>query len=107
MLAGIEAAYTEYLKERANHAGQLPVLVLEKTVPITTGSGSKTSTNYKPVFRIAAWVPRGDLQPQPRGTNGNGAQPAATSSNLQQTTPPATGASRAVAPGAVSAEDFG
>jgi hypothetical protein len=51
--------------------------MLEKTVPIKTGSGEKSSTNYHPVFAIAGWVPRGDLAPQPKA-NGGGQLPLST-----------------------------
>jgi hypothetical protein len=33
-------------------------VVLKTTVPITSGSGEKKSTNYQPVFEIAGWAPR-------------------------------------------------
>lgn len=91
-VAGIEAAYTEYLKYRDANKGKLPVLALERTTPVKTGSGVASSTNYSPVFRIEGWVPRGDLQPQPRvTTNGSGQQP-------QSAVAPSTGATPRSAP---------
>ena len=47
------------------------MLTLVKTMPIKTGCGEKSSTNYHPVFAIAGWVPRGDLAPHPKA-NGSG-----------------------------------
>ena len=89
-LSGVEAAYLEYQKYRDANKGKLPVLTLEKTVPIK--SGGVSSTNYSPVFRIAGWVPRGDLKPQPRVvTNGSGQQPQAAAA-------PSTGATTRSAP---------
>src|SRR6187455_3164852 len=92
-LSGIENIYLEYQKDKAKNPGKLPVLMLEKTVPIKTGSGEKSSTNYHPVFAIAGWVPRGDLAPQPKA-NGSGQQPQA----MQGNTAPSTGAQPKAAP---------
>lgn len=89
-LAGVEAAYKAYEAERANNPGKLPVFSLERTLPIKSGSGERTSTNYQPVFRLVSWAPRGDLQPQPK-TNGSGAQAAPA-------TPPSTGSTRVEPP---------
>ena len=109
-LAGLEAIYNQYLAEKAKHPGLLPVLTLEKTTPVTTGSGQKSSTNYQPTFRIAGWAPRGDLQPQPRGQ----AAPAQASFATGNGAAPATGGQRAAPPPqqqqaqhTVSADDFG
>jgi hypothetical protein len=33
-------------------------VVLKTTMPITSGSGEKKSTNYQPVFEISGWAPR-------------------------------------------------
>jgi hypothetical protein len=33
-------------------------VVLKTTMPITSGSGDKKSTNYQPVFEISGWAPR-------------------------------------------------
>jgi hypothetical protein len=98
-LSGIEAVYLQYQAGKAANPGKLPVLALEKTVPIKTGSGEKTSTNYCPVFKIIAWGARGDLVFVPKagaaGSTGNGAAPI-------------TGAQRAAPPAqTVTADDFG
>lgn len=60
-LSGVEAAFTVYQAEKAANVGKLPVIVLEKTTPIKSGSGEKQSTNYQPTFKITGWAPRGDL----------------------------------------------
>jgi len=103
-LSGIENIYLEYQKDKAKNPGKLPVLMLEKTVPIKTGSGEKSSTNYHPVFAIAGWVPRGDLAPHPKA-NGSGQQPQSTPGNVA----PSTGAQPKAAPQAQPslADDFG
>jgi hypothetical protein len=101
-LSGIEAAYVEYQKFKASNAGKLPVLTLEKTIPIKTGSGEKSSTNYHPVFRLVGWVPRGDLAPHPKA---NGSVQQQTQAN---TSAPATGAATRAAPAQASlSDDFG
>ena len=60
-LSGIEAVYTQYLAEKDKHPGKLPVIVLEKTTPVRSGTGEHSSTNYHPTFKIVGWAPRGDL----------------------------------------------
>ena len=103
--------------EKDKNAGKLPVIALEKTTPIKSGSGERTSTNYQPNFKIVSWAPRGDLVFTPKAGsaaaangngNGNGALP------LEEKTPPATGSTRvsppkakAKEPEATDAEDFG
>jgi hypothetical protein len=102
-LSGIEAAYVEYQKFKGQNPGKLPVLTLVKTMPIKTGSGEKSSTNYHPVFAIAGWVPRGDLTPHPKANGGGqaAAQPAQVA--------PATGGATRAAPAQQTslADDFG
>ena len=108
-LGGIEEVYLAYRaakfgdKDVDLKPGQLPVLTLEKTTPVKTGSGEKSSTNYRPTFKIATWVARGDLQHVSK-TNGV-AQPAQQGNGAA----PATGGQRAAAPaaGTISASDFG
>jgi len=57
-LKGFDELHTNYEMKRRQYPGKLPVVVLRNTVPITTGSGEKKSTNYSPVFEIVDWVPR-------------------------------------------------
>jgi hypothetical protein len=101
-LSGIEAVFTAWLAQKDKHAGKLPVIVLEKTTPIKSGSGERTSTNYQPSFRIVSWAPRGDLAFVAKAV-----APAAPIA----ATPPATGATLAAAPApareTADADDFG
>jgi hypothetical protein len=90
-LSGVEATYNEYLAERAKNPGKLPVIVLEKTTLVKTGTGDRTSTNYHPVFKIVGWVARGDFVFVPK-TDGTIASPST------QPGAPATGSTRAAAP---------
>ena len=94
-LSGVEAVYTQYLAEKDDHPGKLPVIVLEKTTPVRSGTGDHSSTNYQPTFKIVGWAPRGDLGAVAAPPDGG---------------PPATGSTQVDAPKAdetVSADDFG
>lgn len=57
-LAAIEIVYAEYLRDRERNAGKLPVLVMDGSTPVKSGSGAQTSTNYQPNFRIDGWANR-------------------------------------------------
>ena len=119
MLSGLEAAYDLYQKGKAANAGKLPVLGLKDTVAIKTGTGQKTSTNYRPNFELKGWAARGDLQPSLRGASGDpmgGAQQPQqqTQTNGAAQAPqgaPATGGQHAPAPAqqpaTFNATDFG
>ncbi|KRR12208.1 hypothetical protein CQ12_31670 [Bradyrhizobium jicamae] len=92
-LAGVEAVYTRYLAEKDDHPGKLPIIVLEKTTPVRSGTGEHSSTNYQPTFKIVGWAPRGDL---------GGVAPSDGG-------PPVTGSTQVDAPKAdetVNADDF-
>ena len=91
-LTGVEEVYTQYKAERLQHPGELPVLAIEDTIPIKSGTGERSSTNYQPKFKIIGWAPRGDLKPMPRGAS------VAPSANGHDT-PPNTGAGARPAPG--------
>ena len=93
-LAGMEAVvHAVSGGEGHDHPGKLPVIVLEKTTPVRSGTGEHSSTNYQPTFKIVGWAPRGDL---------GGVAPSDGG-------PPATGSTQVDAPKAdetVSADDF-
>ena len=91
-LSGVEAAYNEYLAERSKNPGKLPVITLEKTTLVKTGTGDRTSTNYHPVFRIVGWAPRGDFVFVPKATETVHVSPST------QPGAPATGSTRAAPP---------
>jgi hypothetical protein len=94
-LSGVEAVYTQYLAEKDNHPGKLPAIDLEKTTPVRSGTGDRSSTNYQPTFKIVGWAPRGDLLAVAAPPDGG---------------PPATGSTQVEAPRAdetVSIDDFG
>ena len=98
-LRGLEELHDAYEAGVQKKAGKLPVVVLKDTVAVTTGEGSRKSTNYSPVFEIAAWVARpADLKPQTRAA-----------APVQKASAPSTGSTRASAPAPAAAddEDFG
>lgn len=103
-LSGVEAVYAQYLKERDKYQGKLPVLMLEKTTPVKTGTGERSSTNYHPTFKISGWAPRGDLVFEPKAT-----VPSQASQVLAATaTAPSTGSTRAAPPAPEMVDnDFG
>jgi hypothetical protein len=97
-LSGVEAIFTQYLAEKDKYPGKLPVIVLEKTTPVKTEAGDRSSTNYHPTFKIVGWAPRGDW--------GDMAAPRVQPNSG----PPSTGATQVEAPKAaetVGADDFG
>jgi len=57
-LSGIEELYADFMRERVKYAGQLPVVTLASTLPVKSGSGTMSSTNYRPKWRIDGWAPR-------------------------------------------------
>ena len=90
-LNGVAKVYEEYRREAAKYPGQLPVLSLASTTPVTSGSGTQKSTNYVPTFRIEGWKPRPeDLKhvPAPLPVSGNGQITQGAPSTGHQTVPP-------------------
>jgi hypothetical protein len=109
-LRGLDELHTRYEAEKANHPGELPIVTLAKTIPVTSGSGAQKSTNYQPVFEIVGWAPRpADLQPKAAPSAASG---PANGGFKQLDAPPATGATKVAAPVSRSqpeaaASDFG
>ena len=114
MMKGIDALHNDYLAGASDNPGKLPVVVLEDTVPIESGSGTKKSTNYQPIFKIAGWVKRpSDLNDaSARGPKAAPEVPNWASGPAQSKSPPSTGSTRAAPPKAKTVapedeEDFG
>lgn len=106
-LKGLDDLHSAYEAGKAANAGKLPIVTLKTTVPITSGSGEKKSTNYQPVFEIAGWAPRpADLvhvaKEQPLSTAAAPATAPSTGSNVAP--PPAA---KPATPAMADAEDFG
>lgn len=58
VIGAIDAAHTAYEAEKAKHPGQIPILSLKTTTPVTSGGKGQSSTNYAPVFEVVKWVDR-------------------------------------------------
>jgi hypothetical protein len=94
-LRGIDELHTAYEVGEKENPGKLPVVVLKDTLPITSGSGDKKSTNYQPVFEIVSWVARpADLTPRPRS-----APVSSTPAPQTASAPPSTGSTKVEPPG--------
>jgi len=108
VIGAFDELHDAYLKEADANPGKLPVIAMTGARAIQTNApnGSKT-TNYAPVFKIEAWVPRpADLVFKPKSPAKTAAPSAAAK------TSPATGSTRAAPPPAASAQadaanDFG
>jgi hypothetical protein len=88
-LNGVEKVYQEYQREAAKYPGQLPVISLASTTPVTSGNGTQKSTNYAPTFRIEGWAKRPeDLKFVSVATNGSGVQTQGAPQTGHQTVPP-------------------
>jgi hypothetical protein len=121
-LNGWKEVFDAYDTQKAANPGKLPVIQINQdtpTVPVTTGSGARQSTNYQPKLHLVGWAPRGDLVPNLRGSTVPQAGAQQTVQTVQtpvqtvQTngSAPATGSQRAPAPvaqpAANHAADFG
>lgn len=96
-LKGIDDLHTTYETQKVANAGKLPIVTLKITIPVTSGSGDKKSTNYQPVFEIVGWAVRPvDLVHVAKQNGQGGQQPA------QQPTQsaPSTGSTQVGAPAA-------
>ena len=108
-LKGVDDLHTAYEAGKSANAGKMPIVVLQSTLPITSGSGTKKSTNYQPVFEIQGWAPRpNDLVFAPKG----GTTQTASPSTAPAASPPSTGSTQVAPPAAkqlepAGVEDFG
>lgn len=113
-LKGFDELHSLYEAGKAVNPGKLPIVVLKTTMPITSGSGDKKSTNYQPVFEITGWAPRPkDLVHVAKGAGAS--PPAQGSSQPAAQSAPSTGSTQVGAPTAkvapakemAAADDFG
>lgn len=105
-LKGIDELHTAYESGKAANAGKLPVVTLKTTIPVTSGSGDKKSTNYQPVFEIIGWAPRPtDLVHVAKGAVSSPSTAPAQQSS--QAAPPSTGSTQVAAPEPAGDMSFG
>jgi len=96
-LRGLDELHDAFMAGAKKNPDKLPVVVLVDTVAVTTGEGSRKSTNYSPKFEIQSWVSRpADLKPQQR----------AAAPETARSSAPSTGSTKVAAPVADD-EDFG
>lgn len=57
-IGGMDDLHDAYLREAKNHPGELPVVGLAGTKPVTTSGKGQSSTNYQPIWEIKQWVKR-------------------------------------------------
>lgn len=84
MIASFEELHNSYEAAAESKQGMLPVVAMIGTEQIKSGSGAKTSTNYKPKFEIKSWVKR----PEDLGGNDTVSVPVVQSNPAKQ--PPQT-----------------
>lgn len=104
---GIDELHNAYEAGKGANPGKLPIVTLKTTIPVTSGSGTKKSTNYQPVFEIVGWAARPDdlvFVPKARGAQANApaAAPQAAPSIGSTPVPPP-----AAKPAMAGADDFG
>lgn len=108
-LKGVDELHTAYEAQKAANPGKLPIVTLQTTIPITSGSGQKKSTNYQPVFEIVGWAPRPvdlvHVAKQSSGQQSSGQQSGAPAA--QPASAPATGSTQVGAPAARQPEPAG
>jgi hypothetical protein len=109
-LKGIDELHTLYEAGKAVNPGKLPIVILKTTIPVTSGSGDKKSTNYPPVFEITGWAPRPNDLVHVAKSKGGVAQTASPST--VPAAAPSTGSTQVSAPAAkhletAGADDFG
>lgn len=110
-LKGVDELHTAYEAGKAANPGKLPIVSLKTTIPVTSGSGDKKSTNYQPVFEISGWAPRpADLVFVAK----NSTQQIASPSTAPVSSPPSTGSTQVAPPPPAAqvqqpemADDFG
>lgn len=102
-VGAISALHDQYLAGLSANPGKLPVVKMVGTKAVTTGQGTRKSTNYAPEFTIASWVARpADLQHTPRSSSAPApAAPPAPASTGSRVVPPPAPKQMA------EAEDFG
>jgi hypothetical protein len=94
-LRGIDALHTAYMDAKDANPGKLPVVAIEKIIPIISEGGGQKTTNYSPIFVIIGWTERPkDLifkaknQPKPQLAAANGTHVSAPATGSTKVPPP-------------------
>jgi hypothetical protein len=96
-LRGIDALHTAYMEGKDANPGKLPVVAIEKIIPIISEGGGQKTTNYSPIFTIIGWTERPkDLIFKAKGQ----AKPQLAAANGTHVSAPATGSTKVAPPAA-------
>ena len=58
LLTALDELYQVFAQRREAQAGQIPLICIPRTLPVKSGRGAQSSTNYKPILDIVGWVDR-------------------------------------------------
>lgn len=58
VIGAMDELHTLFVAGKAANPGKLPVVALTGTLPVVSTGKGQSSTNYKPVFAIVAWIDR-------------------------------------------------
>ncbi len=58
LLGALDDLWQEFAEAPDAKAGLIPLISIISAIPVKSGSGATTSTNYRPVFKIVGWVER-------------------------------------------------
>lgn len=61
LLNALDELYQQIIKAPETTLGQIPIIAIVSTVPVKSGTGARSSTNYAPVLRIEGWTDRPDI----------------------------------------------
>ena len=96
LLGAMDDFWTTATASAEAAAGQIPLIAITGTVPVKSGSGARTSTNYAPVIQIVGWVDRPEALLGPRTVPAPRAQ-ATAQATAQAGAAPVQAAARAPA----------
>lgn len=94
LLTAMDEFWNEAVRAPEAAVGKIPIIAITGTIPVKSGSGARSSTNYQAIIQIQAWTDRPDVLgprtvPPPGMTNGT-AQAAQTQAAQQPAAPVAT-----------------
>lgn len=93
-MASMEHLIPLYDSQKKNNAGKLPVVVVDRVIPVKSGKGAQSSTNYHPVFKISGWAARpADLVFVPRASTASHTTPVPQPPWVDQNAPADSAAS--------------
>ena len=58
LLGALDELYQVYEQSPEARQGKIPLISVPRTIPVKSGRGAQSSTNYKPEFAIDGWVDR-------------------------------------------------